>query len=315
MTATSDTRTSGVAVLDRLGVVEDPLVGADPVSFLRSLASAAGGSGPEPGRSRRRQRPAGARARCRSSRHSRAGDRSRLGWSGVSGEGRQALQGPGLRREPPVLPARAAVPAARQAGHRAARRGRAGTRQGCQGAVCREVHARCAFAHQHPARQPCGAAAGVRHRRQEPGPGSEEHARRHPAQRRMALAGRQQRLRGRSQHGSHPRPGGLPQRPDRADPVRAPGQAGALGAAAVLPAVDQQVLHHGPRSREEPDRVGRPARSHLLRHQLPQPRRVDARPGLRGLPQAGARWTRSGSSRRSPGPRRSTPCRSASVAR
>ena len=42
MTATSDTRTSGVAVLDRLGVVEDPLVGADPVSFLRSLASAAG---------------------------------------------------------------------------------------------------------------------------------------------------------------------------------------------------------------------------------------------------------------------------------
>ena len=38
MTATSDTRTSGVAVLDRLGVVEDPLVGADPVSFLRSLS-------------------------------------------------------------------------------------------------------------------------------------------------------------------------------------------------------------------------------------------------------------------------------------
>ncbi len=41
MEATTDTRTSGVAVLDRLGVSEDPLIGADPVSFLRSLAAAA----------------------------------------------------------------------------------------------------------------------------------------------------------------------------------------------------------------------------------------------------------------------------------
>ena len=49
------------------------------------------------------------------------------------------------------------------------------------------------------------------------------------------------------------------------------GRAGALGAAVVLPTVDQQVLHHGPRPREEPDRVGSPARSQLLRHQLSQP--------------------------------------------
>ncbi|MEO7351058.1 MAG: alpha/beta fold hydrolase [Marmoricola sp.] len=41
MQATTNTRTSGVAVLDRLGISEDPLVGADPVSFLRSLAAAA----------------------------------------------------------------------------------------------------------------------------------------------------------------------------------------------------------------------------------------------------------------------------------
>jgi hypothetical protein len=41
MQATTNTRTSGVAVLDRLGIVEDPLIGADPVSFLRSLAAAA----------------------------------------------------------------------------------------------------------------------------------------------------------------------------------------------------------------------------------------------------------------------------------
>jgi len=34
-------RIPGLAALDRLGVVEDPLIGADPVSFLRSLAAAA----------------------------------------------------------------------------------------------------------------------------------------------------------------------------------------------------------------------------------------------------------------------------------
>ncbi len=41
MQPTTDTRTSGVAVLDRLGIVEDPMIGADPVSFMRSLAAAA----------------------------------------------------------------------------------------------------------------------------------------------------------------------------------------------------------------------------------------------------------------------------------
>lgn len=41
MKPASSTRSPGPAALDRLGVVEDPLVGADPVSFLRSLAAAA----------------------------------------------------------------------------------------------------------------------------------------------------------------------------------------------------------------------------------------------------------------------------------
>lgn len=42
MTKPADSiRSAGVAVLDRLGIVEDPLIGADPVSFLRSLAAAA----------------------------------------------------------------------------------------------------------------------------------------------------------------------------------------------------------------------------------------------------------------------------------
>src|SRR6185436_7944229 len=33
----------GRAILDRLGIAEDPLTGADPVSFLRSLAAAGPG--------------------------------------------------------------------------------------------------------------------------------------------------------------------------------------------------------------------------------------------------------------------------------
>lgn len=40
MSAPDKTQPGGRSVLDRLGVVEDPLVGADPVSFLRSLAAA-----------------------------------------------------------------------------------------------------------------------------------------------------------------------------------------------------------------------------------------------------------------------------------
>src|ERR671920_291237 len=39
--------------------------------------------------------------------------------------------------------------------------------------------------------------------------------------------------------------GRLPERADRADPVRAAGRTGTRSAAAVLSAVDQQVLHHG----------------------------------------------------------------------
>ena len=49
----------------------------------------------------------------------------------------------------------------------------------------------------------------------------------------------QLRVRGRRQHGRDTRRSGLPERLDRADPVQAAGQAGALRAAAVLPAVDQ----------------------------------------------------------------------------
>ena len=86
-----------------------------------------------------------------------------------------------------------------------------------------------------------------------------------------------ERLRGRREHGLDEGERDLSQRPHRADPVHAADRDCPLRAAAVLPAVDQQVLHHGSRAREEPHRVGGPARPHVLRDQLPQPRQVDAR--------------------------------------
>jgi polyhydroxyalkanoate synthase len=41
MKAADTSRSAGLAVLDRLGVVEDPMVGADPAAFLRALVAAA----------------------------------------------------------------------------------------------------------------------------------------------------------------------------------------------------------------------------------------------------------------------------------
>ena len=40
MTATLDPKSEAPSILDRLGIAEDPLVGADPVSFMRSLVAA-----------------------------------------------------------------------------------------------------------------------------------------------------------------------------------------------------------------------------------------------------------------------------------
>jgi polyhydroxyalkanoate synthase len=40
MTATLDPKPEALSILDRLGIAEDPMVGADPVSFMRSLVAA-----------------------------------------------------------------------------------------------------------------------------------------------------------------------------------------------------------------------------------------------------------------------------------
>ena len=74
-----------------------------------------------------------------------------------------------------------------------------------------------------------------------------------------------------AQPGRDPRQGRLPQRADGAAAVRAADRAGARGAAAVQPAVDQQVLRDGPGARAQLHRVGGAARPDRLRDQLPEP--------------------------------------------
>ena len=74
---------------------------------------------------------------------------------------------------------------------------------------------------------------------------------------RHAAAVPQGRLRGRQEPGRHPGQGRVPQRPDGADPVQPDHRAGVRDPAAVQPAVDQQVLHHGPLARAAASCSGR----------------------------------------------------------
>ena len=117
---------------------------------------------------------------------------------------------------------------------------------------------------------------------------------RRPGQQRgPAAPGRHQRVRGGPQPGLHPGQGRLPQRADGAHPVRAADRAGARHAAAVQPAVDQQVLRDGPGARAQLHRVGGAARADRVRDQLPQPVGRDVRhhdgrlPGARPEDRAG----------------------------
>ena len=84
-------------------------------------------------------------------------------------------------------------------------------------------------------------------------------------------------VRGRPQPRCHAGQGGLPQRPHGTAPVRAADRAGARQPAALQPAVDQQVLRHGPRARPQLHRVGGAARADRLRDQLQERDEGDVR--------------------------------------
>ena len=71
-----------------------------------------------------------------------------------------------------------------------------------------------------------------------------------------------------------PGQGRVPQRPDRADPVRAADGDGLRGAAALQPAVDQQVLRDGPRAAARASSSGRCSTATRCSRSATQPGRV-----------------------------------------
>ena len=111
-----------------------------------------------------------------------------------------------------------------------------------------------------------------------------------------APAGRPDEPAGRPGARGHAGQGRVPQPAHGADPVRAADRRGPRDPDPREPAVDQQVLRHGPRAGSQPPRVGGPARPHRVRHQLPRPRRVHGRHRPRRLPRA----RRPGRARRRP---------------
>ena len=84
--------------------------------------------------------------------------------------------------------------------------------------------------------------------------------------------------------------GGLPERPDAADPVRAADREGLRQAAADHPALDQQVLHPRPQPEEEHGEVAGRAGPHRLHDLLGEPRRsgTGRRPGRTTCSRAGS---------------------------
>ena len=91
-------------------------------------------------------------------------------------------------------------------------------------------------------------------------------------------------VQGRREHRRHAGQGGLPERPDAADPVRADDREGAEAAAADRAALDQQVLHPRPAAaRTRFIRWAVDAGPHGVRDLLGQPGRAARREELRGL--------------------------------
>ena len=101
---------------------------------------------------------------------------------------------------------------------------------------------------------------------------------------------------------SEPRPGRVPERADRADPVRADHAHGACHTAAAQPALDQQVLRPRPGAGPELHRMGGRARPHGVRHELRQPRARSTATRASTTTWATASSRRSTSSSRSPDP-------------
>ena len=122
-------------------------------------------------------------------------------------------------------------------------------------------------------------------------------------------------LRGRRERRHLARQGGLPERADAADPVRADHRAGPQAAAADRAALDQQVLHPGPEAEEQLHQMVRRPGLHGVRDLLGQPARAPRRTRLSRTICSKGRWRRWTRSSRRPASARSTSSATASAAR
>ncbi len=186
-----------------------------------------------------------------------------------------------------VVPARLRVPP---------ERGRGDRRQGRRGAAAPQVPPQAVRgrdgAGQLPAHQPRGPQAHRRDGRDQPRRGDAQPARR--PQRGPSQHDGHHRLRARREHRRDAGQGRLPQRADRAHPVRAPDREGLRDADTLYPALDQQVLHPRPHAREEHGPLPRRAGLHGLHDLLEEPRRLDERDQVRGLHDGGTARRRRG---------------------
>ena len=205
---------------------------------------------------------------------------------GAPARRRHALRRPGLVGRGAVGPAQAVVPVLHPP-----HPGRAVRDAGAvgQGAAPRRVLvaqvAQRHGAHQFLLQQPGRGAQGAREPRREPAARLRGvhggHAGRHGAH------DQPRALPGRREPRHHARRGGVPQPPDRADPLRAGRAAGQAHAGGDRHALDQQVLRARPDAEEEHDPLPARARLRRLHHQLEEPRRGHGRDALRRLPGRG----------------------------
>ena len=223
MTSAPTAENAGGSVLDRLGVAEDPLIGADPVSFLRSLSPRAPTAlAPQPATAAPRTcgwcsaRVAALRATA-----GRAVGRTTDG-PVTPPKGDKRFNDPAYARtrctscsssstcwSTSWSPSCSTLPACKP-------------EQGRQGTLRREVPARLRW--RRPTR--CSATRRRCGRRSTPGARASSGVRRTCSATCVHNGGWPSqvdvRLRGRREHGDHAGQGRLPQRPHRADPVRAP---------------------------------------------------------------------------------------------
>ncbi len=199
---------------------------------------------------------------------------------GGSRSGRQALRRSRLDAASALPSPDAVLPRVARRDARPRQRGRERRVEGRRAAEVR-AHAadRGARAHQRVSAESRRAQARLRHLRDEPGVGAAQFHRRPVEQRRDAVDGGQAAVRSRQESRALARRGRVPQPALRGDSIRARDRQGLRAPAALHPAADQQVLHHGSRAGPQLRRVRGQARHPDVHDQLAQSDAARSRAG------------------------------------